>query len=116
MPGRLTGFAALLDLASLSGRCAACLVSTIRHHSAAAFSFHSLIGTDADFREFPAERVTLDSYTLLDATAEVPLSLLLGTSAEPFRVTLWGQNLLDSDYESVVGFAGRGRTSWWASA
>jgi vitamin B12 transporter len=65
---------------------------------------------DVDFREFPAERVTLEGYTLLDATAEVPLSLMLGASAAPFRVALWGQNLLDSDYESVVGFAGRGRT------
>ena len=65
---------------------------------------------DVDFREFPAERVTLEGYTLLDATAEVPLSLLLGAGADPFRVTLWGQNLLDSDYESVVGYAGRGLT------
>ena len=65
---------------------------------------------DVDFREFPAERVTLEAYTLLDASAELPLSLLLGSGAEGFRLTLWGQNLLDTDYESVVGYAGRSRT------
>jgi vitamin B12 transporter len=64
---------------------------------------------DVDFREFPAVRVDLDAYTLVDASAEIPLSLL-GGAAEQFRLTLWGQNLFDAGYESVVGFPGRGRT------
>jgi outer membrane cobalamin receptor len=68
--------------------------------------------TDVDFREFPAERVTLNGYSLVDLSAEAPLSLLLGSQrwAAPFRVTLAAQNLFDEDYQPVVGFSGRGRT------
>jgi vitamin B12 transporter len=64
---------------------------------------------DVDFREFPAVRVDLAAYTLVDASAAIPLSLL-GAVGEQFRLTLWGQNLFDADYESVIGFRGRGRT------
>ncbi|HEX9894107.1 MAG TPA: TonB-dependent receptor, partial [Gemmatimonadales bacterium] len=68
---------------------------------------------DVDFREFPAERVTLEGYTLLDASADVPLAALFGGRASWARslgLTLVGQNLLDANYQSVVGFRGRGRT------
>jgi vitamin B12 transporter len=68
--------------------------------------------TDVDFRSFPAERVALRAYSLVDLSAEVPLSLWLRSRrwAAPFRLTFAAQNLLDQDYEPVVGFRGRGRT------
>ncbi|HKP28771.1 MAG TPA: TonB-dependent receptor [Gemmatimonadales bacterium] len=66
---------------------------------------------DVDFRPFPAERVTFDGYTLVNASADFPLAALIGGNwATNVGITAVGQNLLDEDYESVVGFVGRGRT------
>ena len=66
---------------------------------------------DVDFRPFPAERVTLAGYALLNAAADFPLAAVIrGHWATTIGVTAVGQNLLDEAYESVVGFAGRGRT------
>ena len=66
---------------------------------------------DVDFRPFPAERVTLDGYALVNASADFPLAAVIrGTWATNLGITAVGQNLLDEEYESVVGFLGRGRT------
>ncbi|HLG05093.1 MAG TPA: TonB-dependent receptor, partial [Gemmatimonadales bacterium] len=66
---------------------------------------------DVDFREFPSPRVTLAGYTLVDASVDLPLAAILGAGGwrSAVGLTLSGQNLLDSEYESVVGFAARGR-------
>ena len=66
---------------------------------------------DVDFRPFPAVRTTLDGYTLVNASADFPLAAVTrGAWATNIGITVVGQNLLDESYESVVGFAGRGRT------
>jgi vitamin B12 transporter len=66
---------------------------------------------DADFRPFPAERVTLPAHTLVSFSADLPLAALFrGNWATNLGVTAVGQNLLDESYDSVVGFPGRGRT------
>ncbi len=56
---------------------------------------------DFDFGAFPSERVTLDSYTLLSASAEWPV-------AERIALTLRGENLLDQDAVDVFGYASPG--------
>jgi len=56
---------------------------------------------DNDFSSFPAERVTLSSYTTTDLDLQVPL--------QSFLITLRVENLTDADYTSVVGFPGLGR-------
>jgi vitamin B12 transporter len=64
---------------------------------------------DADFRDFPASRVTLPSYGVLTATLWAPIR-----AAAPGRPGLElqfrGENLLDTDWEQALGFPGRGRT------
>ena len=55
---------------------------------------------DTDFATF--QNVELDSFTLLGANARYKLS-------ENIALTLRGSNLLDDDYEEVIGFASRGR-------
>ena len=52
---------------------------------------------DLNFSSFPAELVSLDSYFLLSATAEYPIS-------EGLSVTLRGENLLDQTTTDVSGF------------
>lgn len=52
---------------------------------------------DFDFGSFPAQRVALDDYALVSATAEWPI-------AERLAVTLRGENLLDQDAVDVLGF------------
>ncbi|HEU4800441.1 MAG TPA: TonB-dependent receptor [Gemmatimonadales bacterium] len=64
---------------------------------------------DVDFREFPSERVTLPAHQLLDAHGSV--TLIRGDGAQP-TVALTGrvENLLNEEYETIVGFPGRLRT------
>ncbi|PKL93709.1 MAG: hypothetical protein CVV20_02260 [Gemmatimonadetes bacterium HGW-Gemmatimonadetes-1] len=64
---------------------------------------------DADFRNFPAARVTLPSYTLVDASLVLPL-LGAGQATGGFDLTLRAENLFDESFDQVVGFPGRGRT------
>ena len=59
---------------------------------------------DVDFNAFPAERVTLDAYALLDLTLE-----FRPATAFPLAATLRLENALDEEYQTVVGYAGRGR-------
>jgi len=60
---------------------------------------------DLSFASFPAEVVRLDSYTLLTLAASWQLDS---------RLTLYGrvENLLDEDYEDVLGFATPGIGAW----
>jgi outer membrane receptor protein involved in Fe transport len=47
----------------------------------------------------------------VNASADFPLAAVIGGNwATNIGITAVGQNLLDEDYESVVGFLGRGRT------
>lgn len=61
---------------------------------------------DSDFRSFPAERVTLPSYTTADLDLQFPLG---GSPATPFHLTLRVENALDAEFSTVVGFPGKGR-------
>jgi vitamin B12 transporter len=64
---------------------------------------------DADFGAFPAARVTLPAYLLVNGALSLPLASPAG--AWPgLAVQVRGENLLDQEYEQVVGFPGRGRT------
>jgi len=62
---------------------------------------------DRDFSSFPAEPVTLPAYTVLDLSASFDIA---GRGGGPgFTVTVRAENLLDSAYEEVWGFAAPGR-------
>jgi len=58
---------------------------------------------DLDFAAFPAQRVDLDSYTLVDLAASYRI-------APRFRVFARVQNLLDEDYQEVLGYQTLDRT------
>jgi vitamin B12 transporter len=60
---------------------------------------------DLDFATWPAERVTLDAYTL--AHGELSYELRPGT-----RLGLRGTNLLDETYEDILGYRAPGR-AWY---
>lgn len=57
---------------------------------------------DDDFSSFPASRVELDAYTLVNLTFGFEVTKLVALTA---RV----DNLFDKDYENVYGFASPGR-------
>jgi vitamin B12 transporter len=63
---------------------------------------------DQDFRDFPARRVRLPAFFVLDASAEVPL--LRGGGRPSLAGTLRVENLLDEDYRNPFGFDARGIT------
>lgn len=64
---------------------------------------------DADFRDFPASRVTLPSYGVLTATLWAPIrTAALGRPG--LELLFRGENLFDTDWEQALGFPGRGRT------
>ena len=64
---------------------------------------------DVDFSSFPSARVTLPSYTLLNAS--VNLTVIGGADRTPeVALTARGENLFDTDYDVIAGFPGRGRT------
>lgn len=71
----------------------------------------TLIGVrdDADFRDFPATRTTLPSYTLVDLSLDAPLRRA-GGALPGVDLTLRGENIFDAKWTQVVGFPGRGRT------
>jgi vitamin B12 transporter len=63
---------------------------------------------DVDFNQFPSQRVTLPAYALVDLAGE--LRLLRGGAGSPeVSGTLRVENLLNQQYDQVVGFAGRPR-------
>jgi len=63
---------------------------------------------DVDFAPFPAKRVTLDAYTLVDL--DLSVDLVRGPDGRALFGTLFrAENLLDEEYVTVVGFPGRGR-------
>jgi vitamin B12 transporter len=61
---------------------------------------------DRDFGSFPAERVTLEDYLRVNASARLELA---GGAAPRLTPVLRVENLLDSDYREIAGFPGRGR-------
>jgi vitamin B12 transporter len=63
---------------------------------------------DRDFSRFPTSRVTLQSYTRVDASAEFKL---VSRHGAPLDLTLTGrvENVFDERYQEVVGFPARGR-------
>lgn len=67
---------------------------------------------DMDFRGWPATRVVLAAYTLVDADLQLPLPFIMGSSSQgsaPLLLTLRAENVSDAAFESVVGFPGLGR-------
>jgi vitamin B12 transporter len=64
---------------------------------------------DVDFSAFPASRVRLPAYQVVDLSADVTV---LGASAGRVGLALTArlENALDATYLTVVGFPGRGRT------
>jgi vitamin B12 transporter len=63
---------------------------------------------DVDFRPFPSIRTTLPAYVTVDADASVDL-LRQGPGRPGVAATFRAENLFDESYDTVVGFAGRGR-------
>ena len=65
---------------------------------------------DVDYSSFPAERVALDGYQLVNLSADFPLHKV-GTLVLPgdVAVTARVDNLFDEQYLTVVGYPGRGR-------
>ena len=62
---------------------------------------------DRDFAVFPAEPVTLPAYTVLDLSASFDIA---GGGGRPgITLMVRAENLLDSAYEEVWGFAAPGR-------
>jgi len=66
---------------------------------------------DMDFSRFPAERVTLPSYSIVNGSFDFPLGGL-GSWRAPGGLAVAGrvENLFGASYQTVVGFPGRGRT------
>ncbi len=64
---------------------------------------------DVDFRLFPAERVRLGGYALVDFAADVPLPVR-AASRLPVALTARVDNLLGRDYQAVRGYVAPGRT------
>ena len=65
--------------------------------------------TDVDFNAFPSVRRVLDAYTLVDLDAS--LLVLQGEAGRPgVTGTLRLENLFEEEYETILGFPGRGRT------
>lgn len=57
---------------------------------------------DLNFATFPAERVTIDAYTLVAARLAIPL-------ADRWQAGIRGSNLLDETYEDQLGYRAPGR-------
>ncbi len=64
---------------------------------------------DVDYRDFPAARTALPSYTTVDLSLELPVRRGGGGSPGA-ALTFRGENLLDASFDQVVGFPGRGRS------
>lgn len=64
---------------------------------------------DIDYRSFPSARVALPAYSVVNASADLPLNALASAWSSRVAVVLDARNLFDTGYEAVVGFPGRGR-------
>lgn len=64
---------------------------------------------DIDYRTYPSARVTLPGYSVVNASADLPLNALAGAWPSRVAVVLDARNVFDTRYEAVVGFPGRGR-------
>lgn len=63
---------------------------------------------DVDFRPFPQVRTSLDPYVTVDADASIDI-IRRAPGRPGVAATFRAENLFDRDYETVVGFAARGR-------
>lgn len=63
---------------------------------------------DVDFNQFPAQRVQLPAYAIVDLATEIEL-IRQGPGRPGFSGVLRLENLFDKGYDQVVGFAGRRR-------
>jgi vitamin B12 transporter len=70
---------------------------------------------DVDYRDFPATRTALPSYTTVDLSLGFPVRRG-GVGAPSLDLTLRGENLFDTAFDQVVGFPGRGRTLFVGAA
>lgn len=61
---------------------------------------------DLDFSSFPSERVTLEDYLRVNASARLDLGTATGARLSP---VLRVENLFDEEFREVAGFSGRGR-------
>lgn len=64
---------------------------------------------DVDYRDFPATRTALPSYTIVDLSLELPLRRATD-GVSRIALTFRGENFFDAAFDQVVGFPGRGRT------
>lgn len=64
---------------------------------------------DVDFRDFPATRTALPSYTTVDASLDAPL-LSSGGRRAGLNLTVRAENLFAAQYQQTIGFPARGRT------
>lgn len=97
----------LLRRPALSGG----LMVLINHRGGSAEVAVDWVGArdDVDFRDFPATRITLPSYGVVSASLSLPM-LSAGRGLPGMELHLRAENLLDAEWEQVVGFDGRGRT------
>jgi outer membrane receptor protein involved in Fe transport len=75
----------------------------------AADVLHTGARDDMDYGDFPAARVTLPAYTVVNASVDLPLGALRAGWSPHVALVLDARNVLGARYESVVGFPGRGR-------
>ncbi len=64
---------------------------------------------DLDFNNWPADRVTLDAYTRVDLGADLVLLRPAGRRPELIG-TLRVENIFDTKFQEIAGFAARGRS------
>lgn len=65
---------------------------------------------DLDFSGFPAERTVLDPYARVDLSLRHPLPFLPDDRRDLVSPVLRVENVLDADYQEVLGFPAPGRT------
>lgn len=87
------------------------VTATLRQGRATLAASVNHLGTrdDVDFRDFPATRTALPSYTTVDVSLDIPVRGP-GRNVPGLDVMLRAENLLDAAYQQTIGFPGRGRT------
>lgn len=87
------------------------LTAILRHPRATLAGTLTFVGRrdDVDYRDFPATRTALPSYTVVDLSLELPVRRPNG-GIPGIDLTFRGENLFDTAFDQAVGFPGRGRT------
>ena len=60
---------------------------------------------DRDFRSYPATRITMDDYFVVDANVDYTFTNLGRCPVKAIKLFAKGRNVLDEDYEEVFGFS-----------